>query len=305
MLASTGPVPSGPGLAVEFKWDGYRALAYCAGHAIRLQSRNDLPLIGAYPEVGVLPDLLAGRAAVLDGEVVALDDRGRPDFGLLQQRSAPLARPTRVAYFVFDLLHLDHRSLLTAPYTERRALLTALALPGEHAVQVPPYWLDTSPDTLLHVADQHGLEGIMVKRASSRYEPGRRSPAWTKVPLRRTQDVVIGGWLPGQGRRAGVLGSLLMGVYEDDALRYVGNVGTGTGWTERFLVDLTDRLRRLAGGNPFDDAVPTAYARRAHWVRPELVGAVHYRAWTSDNRLRQPSFHGLRPDIDPASVRRA
>ncbi len=311
MLAVLGDPPApAPGLAVEFKWDGYRGLAYAAGHNVRLLSRNGLSLIDTYPEVRILSDLVAGRPVILDGEIVALDDHGRPDFGLLQQHARTTtqgprrARRPPIAFYAFDLLHLDGRSLVTAPYTERRELLTELNLPGQHAVQVPPYWLDTAPDTLLRVADQYGLEGIMVKRASSRYEPGRRSRSWIKVPLKHHQEVVIGGYTRGSGRRAHTLGALLVGVHDQHgALRYAGHVGTGTGWNDRALAALTTRLEALSSpASPFADEVPRDQARHARWVRPELVGEVVSRGWTTAGRLRHPSFRGLR-DIDPHDVR--
>ncbi|MFE9751410.1 non-homologous end-joining DNA ligase [Saccharothrix saharensis] len=311
MLAVLGEPPAdATGLAVEMKWDGYRSLAYAAGHNVRLTSRNGTPMIEAYPEVRVLSDLVAGRRVILDGEIVALDEHGYPDFGLLQQRPRTAPRGIRraglppVAYYAFDLLHLDGRSLLDAPYTERRALLTDLALPGQHAIQVPPYWLDT-PATLLHVAAQYDMEGIVIKKASSRYEPGRRSRSWIKVPLRRTQDVVIGGYTPGTGHRARTLGALLVGAHDQHgALRYLGHVGTGTGWTDRTLTALTTRLTTLATPScPFADEVPRDHARDALWVRPELVGEVAFRGLTTAGRLRHPSFKGLRDDLDPRDVR--
>ncbi|MGW5054945.1 ATP dependent DNA ligase [Actinokineospora sp. NPDC004072] len=160
-----------------------------------------------------------------------------------------------------------------------------------------PHYLDVTGTDMLDIAAASQLEGIVAKRPDSRYEPGRRSRAWTKTALRLTQEVVIGGWTPGEGRRARGLGGLLLGVHDqaDGRLRYVGNVGTG--FTQRALDDLQNLLHELArDSSPFDDLVPTLYARRARWVQPRLVGKVEHRAWTSDNRLRHPSWRGLRPD---------
>ncbi|WP_447002642.1 non-homologous end-joining DNA ligase [Saccharothrix isguenensis] len=308
MLATAGEPPTGDGWAVEFKWDGYRGVAYCAGDRVRMLSRNHLDLIDRFPELRILPDLLHGRTAVLDGEIVALGSDQRPDFGLLQRRSRSTAgvrvlRTAPVAYYVFDLLVLDGRSVQGLPYHERRAMLIALQLPGDHPIQVPPSFPDTEPATILRVAEQHGLEGIVSKRAGSRYEAGRRSAAWIKTPLRRTQEVVIGGWKPGQGRRSGTVGSLLLGAYDEPGLIYVGHVGTG--FTDEALVDVQRRLAGLRRSTcPFATPVPREYARDALWVDPVLVGAVEFRQWTTDRRLRHPSWRGFRADSDPQDVRR-
>jgi bifunctional non-homologous end joining protein LigD len=308
MLATLGRPPAGDGWAVEFKWDGYRAIAYCRpDRPLRLLSRNNIDLTARFPELGVLPGLLAGKSAILDGEIVALGPDQRPDFERLQLRGRndpdpfTLARAP-VSFYAFDLLHLDGRSLVDAPYLARRALLADLGLPGEHPVQTPPYWSDTDPATLLRVADEYGLEGIVAKRSTSRYEPGRRSRAWIKTPLRHSQEVVIGGWKPGDRGRSGRIGSILLGVHDDEGLTYVGNVGTG--FTDRALRDLQDRLEPLGRPtSPFQTPVPREYARAARWVHPHLVGEVEYRHRTADNRLRHPAWRGLRDDKAPDDVR--
>ncbi|GAB2962360.1 non-homologous end-joining DNA ligase [Saccharothrix stipae] len=308
MLASSGQLPAGAGWAFEFKWDGVRAVTYVRGGRVRAMTRNDLEVSATYPEVGALSALLGDREAVLDGEIVALGTRKQPDFGRLQSRMH-VARPgddllarVPVVYYAFDLVHLDGRSLLGVPYSERRAELAALGLGGLAEVRVPPCFTDVDGRDVLAVAADYGLEGVVAKRITSRYEPGRRSTAWVKAPLVRTQEVLIGGWRPGDGRRAGTVGSLLLGVPSDDGLRYVGKVGTG--FTHSALLDLRERLQPLArAASPFVDPVPTEHARRAHWVRPELVGEVEYRTWTTDGRLRHSSWRGLRPDRNPDDVR--
>ncbi|MGW4115297.1 non-homologous end-joining DNA ligase [Actinosynnema sp. NPDC004786] len=309
MLTTLGEPPTDPGWAVEFKWDGYRGVAYCHGGRVRMLSRNKSELIDRFPELRVLPDLLHGRTVVLDGEIVALGPDRRPDFGMLQRRTRSTVggralRVAPVAYYVFDLLVLDGRSTRHLPYHERRAMLTALRLPGEHPIQVPPSFPDTEPATILRVAGQHGLEGIVSKRATSRYEPGRRSPAWIKTPLRQTHEVVVGGRKPGQGRRAGTVGSLLLGAYDETGLVYVGHVGhVGTGFTDKALADMQrrlDTLRRTT--SPFSVPVPREFALDARWVEPLLVGEVEFRHWTTDHRLRHPSWRGLRDDLDPVDV---
>ncbi|WP_433321159.1 non-homologous end-joining DNA ligase [Micromonospora chersina] len=307
MLAGAGALPTGPGWGYEFKWDGVRAVAYVDG-GLRLLSRNDREVTRAYPELGELADLLAGRRAVLDGEIVALDGGGRPSFSALQRRmhvrapAAALVASTPVRYYLFDLLHLDGRDITALPYTERRAALENLGL-SSGSVETPPYWTGEAGRDLATAAAELGLEGVVAKRLGSAYEPGRRGPAWVKVPLNETVEVIVGGWKPGAGRRAGAIGSLLLGMYDEhDRLQYIGQVGTG--FTQTVLRDLGARLEPLARPDPpFADPVPRDQARHAVWVDPVLVGDVTFRSWTPDRRLRHPSWKGLRSDRDPAEIR--
>ncbi|MDQ4103051.1 MAG: non-homologous end-joining DNA ligase [Actinomycetota bacterium] len=309
MLASAGEPPSGPGWAFEFKWDGVRAIAALAGQQVRLYSRNGNDITAGYPELTTLSRLPGGRSALLDGEILTLDDAGRPNFGLLQQRmhvhspSPDLVDRVPISYYVFDVLDLDGHRLLSQSYQRRRELLAGLDLEGKSPrVRVPPYLIDVDGHRLLEVARSHGLEGVVGKRLDSRYQPGRRSPDWTKTALWTTQEVVVGGWTTGQGNRAGTLGALLLGAYDSQGrLRYLGDVGTG--FTDRMLEDLLERLATLRQpGSPFDEPVPRQHARRAHWVRPQLVGEVEYRNLTADRRLRHAAWRGLRFDKDPAQV---
>jgi bifunctional non-homologous end joining protein LigD len=251
---------------------------------------------------------------VLDGEIVALDERGRPSFSRLQQRSG-LTRPgdverarrrTPIRYLLFDLLEVDGRSLLDAPYAERRALLERLVT-ARDGIAVPPAVGEASGDDLagavaaaLATSEQLGLEGIVAKRIDSRYTPGRRSSDWLKLKHERAQEVVVGGWRPGNGRRAGGVGSLLLGIPTADGLEYVGRVGTG--FSDRDLAEAERRLRGLASTtSPFRE-VPRPDARDAHWVTPSLVGEVRFAEWTHGGHLRQPSWRGWRPDKRPAEV---
>jgi bifunctional non-homologous end joining protein LigD len=307
MLATPGDPPAGAGWTFEFKWDGVRAVTGVAGDRIRAQSRRGNEVTAAYPELGDLPALLDGRPALLDGEVVALDADGRPDFGMLQHRmhvrspGSELLERVPVSYIVFDLLHLDGASLLGEPYDRRRALLEELGISGPR-VRVPPAAVGVSGSQLLEVAKAHGLEGVIGKRRTARYEPGRRSPAWIKTALLHTQEVVIGGWTAGEGRRAQSLGALLLGAYDGSgSLRYLGHVGTG--FTESALRTLLTELQaRAQAESPFDEEVPRDEARRARWVRPELVGEVVYRVLTKEGRLRHAAWRGLRSDKDPADA---
>lgn len=307
MLAVPGEPPSGRGWSVEFQWDGYRGVAHCRGGRVRVLGRNGADLLGRFPELGVLPELLGGRTAVLDGGIVALGPDRRPDFRLLQQRTRSdtgirALRPAPVAFYAFDLLHLDGRSLLDLPYTTRRALLTGLELPGEHAIQVPPSFPDADPAAVLRVAEQHGLDGVVAKLSSSRYEPGLRSAAWVRTALRRTREVVVGGWQPDRGACAGTVGSLLLGAHDGTGLVYVGHVGIG--FADRVLGDLDRCLERLARRtSPFAAPLPDGLGHGARWVRPVLVGEVEFGRWTAEGRLRQASWRGLRADRDPRDVR--
>ena len=309
MLAVAGAPPSGPGWGFEFKWDGVRAIIAAAGDLVRLYSRKGTDITGGYPELAVLSELVGGRPVLLDGEIVALNDAGRPDFGLLQRRmhvrspDRQLVAHVPTTYYVFDVLDLDGHRLLSESYQRRRELLAGLDLEGgSQRVRVPPYHTDVDGRQLLGVAREHRLEGVVGKRLGSRYEPGRRSSRWTKTALLTTQEVIIGGWTTGEGRRAGTLGALLLGAHDDAGrLRYLGDVGTG--FTDLMLGDLRDRLAALEQpDSPFDEPVPREQARRAHWVRPRLVGEVEYRNLTRDRRLRHAAWRGLRADKEPAQV---
>jgi bifunctional non-homologous end joining protein LigD len=288
----------------ELKWDGVRAVAYVRDGALALMSRNDKEMSRSYPELEPLTAMV-GEPVVLDGEIVALRD-GRPDFGLLQSRmhvqrpADRLVRAAPVLYYVFDLLYRDGRSLLDEPYTARRDALEKLALDRE-PVHTPPWWPGAG-QAVLAASIAQGLEGIVGKPLDSRYLPGRRGP-WIKVKNVRHQEVVVAGWTPGEGRRADMIGSLILGVHDEHGLRYVGNVGTG--FTEALLRDLAAMLGPLERrGTPFDTAVPSVVARAAHWVEPELVGEVAFTEWTGEGYLRHPSWRGLRPDKDAGQVKR-
>jgi bifunctional non-homologous end joining protein LigD len=307
MLATLGPLPTAGEWGYEFKWDGVRAVAYVNGDEVRLLGRNQEDLTQTYPELSALASVLSGRRAILDGEIVALGRNGLPSFEALQQRvrtrrpSARLVRASPVRFYAFDLLHLDGTDLIPLPYAERRESLQRLDVTGD-TVDTPPYWPGDVGAAMVAAARELGLEGVMAKKLASPYEPGRRSSAWIKVPLTRTTEVVVAGYKPGAGRRAGMIGSLLLGMYDGDhGLTYVGNVSTG--FTDAALRDLQHRLAKLRQPtSPFDQPLPRQHARHAQWVRPALVADVTYRSWTSDRRLRQPSWKGLRTDRDPADI---
>jgi bifunctional non-homologous end joining protein LigD len=212
---------------------------------------------------------------------------------------AHLAEQLPVTYCIFDVLYLDGRSTTALPYTQRRELLERLDLNGPHW-RTPPYRRGGGKAALAE-AKRRGEEGVMAKRLDSVYEPGRRSRSWIKVKNSRTQEVVVGGWQPGKGARAGTIGSLLLGIYDDSGLSYVGKVGTG--FTQAVLADLHGTLSKLGRRtSPFAGELPKADARDAQWVTPKLVGEVEFAEWTRDGRLRQPRWRGLRPDKSPEQV---
>jgi len=318
MLAVPGtPPPDADRYAYEVKWDGVRAVvSVTAGGAVTVNGRRGTDITATYPELAEIGGRFGGRPATVDGEVVAFDASGVPSFPELQRRmhvtnpaERGLTRLVPIGYMVFDLLSFDGRELLDLPYTDRRELLDALDIGdgrvGGPGVHVPPYLHAATPAevrALLKATAEQGLEGLVAKRLDAPYRPGLRADFWLKIKNVRTQEVVIAGWKPGKGRREGGIGSLLMGVYDDTGLRYVGHVGTG--FTDAMLDDLYGRLAPLERPtSPYAEEVPWQYAREARWTEPELVGEVEFTVWTPDHRLRAPSWRGLRPDKRPDEVR--
>jgi bifunctional non-homologous end joining protein LigD len=306
MLARAGGLPRDEdNYAFEVKWDGIRAIAYLQPGRLRLESRNLNEITDAYPELRGLIRDFGMREAVLDGEIVAFDENGRPSFELLQRRmhvTAPaavrrLSASHPVVYAIFDLLYLDGHSLFELPYTERRARLEELELGGP-AWRVPSVHRGGG-SALLKATEAQGLEGVVAKRLDCRYEPGRRTGAWIKVKNTMRQELVIGGWVPGEGRRAERIGALLMGYYENGGFRYVGRVGTG--FTEKTLADLQSRLAPLRRKtSPFAKA--PKLPRGTVFVEPCLVAEIELRDWTAEGIMRAPSYKGLREDKSPREV---
>ena len=308
MLATLGPLPREPGWGYELKWDGVRTVVYLDGGQLRLMSRNDRDVAVSYPELRELLEVRPARRLILDGEIVALNPDGTPSFGLLQQRmhvvapGSSLLSRVPVRFYAFDVLRVADRSLLDAPYTRRREQLEGLGLERTDVADVPPHWTGDVGPEVMEAARQQRLEGVVAKRLESTYQPGRRSPSWIKTPLNQTQEVIVCGWRAGGGRRAGTIGSLLLGAHDAHGrLVYLGRVGTG--FTQRMLDDLLRRLRPLARDTtPLDLPVPGPDERDAHWVSARLVGEVEFRAWTADGHLRHPSWRGLRADKGPDQV---
>jgi bifunctional non-homologous end joining protein LigD len=305
MLATPGTLPPAAQdarWAYETKQDGQRAVVYLPGDgSVLLRARSGEDITGAYPELRALGGALGTTPAILDGEVLALDEHGRADFQLLQNRMGLAHAPARAArraaqtpvhLVLFDVMHLGH-PVLTLPYAQRRALLQELTLDG-------PYW-STPAAVVGHGAEalratrEHGLEGLVCKRLDSVYEPGVRSRAWIKIRNMRSEDVIVGGWLPGKGRLTGLPGAVLVGQRGPEGLRYVGRVGTG--WSEAERTQLAALLRAAETGVcPF---TPAPRVPDAHWVLPRLVGEVSYSTRTRSGLLRQPSWLRLRPDLAP------
>jgi bifunctional non-homologous end joining protein LigD len=309
MLATAGALPANDaGWAYEFKWDGVRAITYIDGGRVRAMSRGNKDLTKAFPELRDLGLTLGSRPAVLDGELVAFDDAGRPSFGRLQHRlnvtsaAAITKRANEIAvtYLVFDVLHLDGKSLLESSYDERRSALESLELTGS-SFATPPSLRDATGADVLAAAESGGLEGVVAKRRDSQYRPGERSPSWIKVKVVKTQEVVIGGWTDGEGERAGSFGALLLGVNDGGELRYAGKVGTGFDAVTRS--ELLAAMKPLAAPeSPFAGALSKAEATTAHFLTPSLVGEVRFAEWTSGGHLRHPSWRGLRFDKDVSEV---
>ena len=303
--SSTLP-PAQDAWAFEVKWDGVRAIAYAQPGRLRLESRNLNDITAAYPEVRGLVDELGMHEAVLDGEIVAFDERGKPSFERLQRRmhvNTPsaikrLTTSVPVVYAIFDLLYLDGHSLIELAYEERRGRLEELEL-GGRAWRVPAAHVGGG-EALLTATREQGLEGVVAKRLDCRYEPGRRSGAWLKIKNTRRQELVIGGWIPGEGRRTKRIGALLMGYFDDGCFAYAGRVGTG--FTEATLDDLGRRLAPLRQArSPFGRA--PRLPREAVFVTPALVAEIEFREWTSEGVMRAPSFKGLRADKPAAAVK--
>jgi bifunctional non-homologous end joining protein LigD len=287
----------------EIKWDGFRVEAVIEGGAVRLWTRGEQDAARYFGPFLEPPTWIAARQAIVDGEVIALDDGGEPDFALLQARIKGHGR-SRVAtpflYEVFDLLFLDGRSLVDAPLEERRRLLRDV-LRADPRVRLSDD-IAGEGTAFFEAARSRGLEGIMAKDRRSTYLPGKRSMAWQKIKIRPEQELVVGGWARGTGKAVN-LGALLVGVYEGGQLRYAGKVGAG------FTTDIRNELLAAAGPlaageSPFAAPPPPPVARTAMWLRPELVIRAEFAGWTGDGLVRQASYKGLDLGKEPKTVRR-
>lgn len=324
MLATPGALPrpsEQDAWAFEMKWDGMRALADVRPDGWRVVGRSGKDATSSFPELagphglGDLAERLGGRTLVLDGEIIATDDRGVPSFAQLQQRmnvsrpSPQLVAAVPVSYLVFDVLEIDGTSAVDLPYRDRRRLLEGLDVASTSGagglVQVPPV-IEGDASRAWEMAETLDLEGVVAKRLDCPYVVGKRAAGWRKVKRIQEREVIVVGWAEGEGRRANGLGALVIAVPDgpptpERPLRLAGRVGTGL--TDAMLDHLLGLLLPLATDTPPVADPPRGAAGRAvHWVQPELVGEVAYTEWTTANSLRHPVWRGLRPDKSPRDV---
>jgi bifunctional non-homologous end joining protein LigD len=303
-------IPSGDWI-YEIKFDGFRALALRGGGEARLMSRNKKDFGGKFTEVMDSLSQLEVQDAVVDGEIVALDEKGRSSFQLLQAFELGEDRPP-IFYYAFDLLRLNGKDLRGLPLEERKAQLERLLKEPPGSIRYSPS-LGTDAEKLLEQASKFGLEGLIAKRVGSPYEAGQRTGNWIKLKLRHEQEFVVGGYTEPAGSRK-YFGALLVGVYENEELKFAGKVGTG--FDEKLLRTLFGLFKKIPLETcPFVDlpekragrysqGVTASEMKLCHWIEPKIVCQIKFSEWTRDHRLRQPVFLGLREDKDAKDVTR-
>jgi bifunctional non-homologous end joining protein LigD len=308
MLATSIAEPfDGPDWLFEIKWDGYRAVAFIEAGKVRLVSRNQNELTHRYPELKDLPKFVKAKNAIVDGEVVALDDQGRPSFSLMQQRTGfrPGGRravsnaDVPVLYYAFDLLYLDGEDWRRVALEDRKKKLASILITGDSLRYSDHY--GQQGKALFEIAREKGLEGILAKKRDSVYQE-RRSSEWLKIKIRHRLECVIGGYTKPEGSRAH-FGSVVLGLYDKQArLIHVGQAGSG--FNQKSLSEISKQLTQLeTKQKPFYGEVEAL--RQVTWVKPELVAEIEYAEWTeganrgSGPKLRAPVFLGLRDDKDP------
>jgi bifunctional non-homologous end joining protein LigD len=308
MLATSIDEPfDGPDWLFEIKWDGYRAVAFIENEKVRLVSRNQNELTARYPELKNLAKSVEAKTAILDGEVVALDDEGRASFSLMQQRTgfrpggrrAATNADVPVLYYAFDLLYLDGYDWRKMPLEDRKEKLASLLITGDFLRYSDHY--ENQGKALFEMARQKGLEGILAKKRGSIYQE-RRSSEWLKIKIRHRLEAVIGGYTEPEGSRMN-FGSVVLGLYDKQGrLIHVGQAGSG--FNQKSLAEIWKMLKkRESKKNPFHGEVEAL--RKVFWVKPELVAEIEYTEWTdgtsggSGPKLRAPVFLGLRDDKEP------
>ena len=306
MLARLADRPfSHPDWVFEPKLDGFRVLALLRKGDVKLHSRTGIDLTEHFPEVVAELESQPEDELVIDGEIVALDENGRPDFGLLHNRAGlpkmrKIGRPgvATIKYYAFDLLYIGGTDLQRVPLFERKALLAQVLAPGDRVEMVE--YVEADGEVFFDAAIQLGLEGMVAKRRDSAYEPGARSASWIKIKAEVAQEFVVGAYTKGSGSRSSTFGALLLGYYEGDELRYAGKVGSG--FDRETLEGLREMLALIhADRSPFAGD-PELDKMDAQWVRPELVARVKFAQWTVEDRLRAPVFVALRSDLTPTAV---
>jgi bifunctional non-homologous end joining protein LigD len=297
------------GWIYEVKFDGYRALGLRGGSETRVLSRNGKDLGSKFPEVKDSIAALGVRDAIIDGEIVAVDEKGRSSFQLLQRFEMGQERPP-IVYYAFDLLRLNAKDLQNLPIEERKAKLEELLKKPPGVIRYSVSFKQNAEE-LLSRARELGLEGLIGKRLGSRYEPGKRTGSWIKLKLHQEQEFVIGGYTDPEGSRK-YFGALLVGFYEGKRLKFAGRVGTG--FNEKLLRDLYAELSKIrveecpffnlpaTGRSRWDQGLTAAEMKRCHWVKRVMVCQVKFTEWTRDDRLRQPVFLGIREDKNPIEV---
>jgi bifunctional non-homologous end joining protein LigD len=302
MLATLVSAPfDGPAWQFEVKWDGFRVETVVDGAEVRMWTRGRQDAARYFGPFLDPPTWIRARRAIVDGEVIALDARGEPDFARLQAGiGSAVTGGSAFIFQAFDLLYIDGRSLLEEPLEARRQRLAEVIQPDPR-VRLSEH-VDGDGVAFFRAAQERGLEGIMAKDRHSTYLPGRRSMAWQKIKIRPEQELVVGGWTRGTGSAVD-LAALLVGVYEDGGLRYAGKVGAG--FTAAIRGELLAALEPLATeASPFTSPVPRPVAGVARWVRPELVIRAEFAGWVGDGMVRQASYKGIDLGKDPGSVRR-
>jgi bifunctional non-homologous end joining protein LigD len=291
MKATSGKLPRGAMWMYEPKWDGHRVIVRTRGDKTDAISSNGLDRLARWPWLADVVHQACPADAILDGEVIAIDENGRHSFGLVGRADRPHS------FIVFDILAIDGRDLLSTPWADRRAILVERVSPVSQ-LSITPTTDDA--DALLAATKANGFEGVIAKRTDSLYQVGRRTTSWIKVKHRLEQEVVVGGYMLGEGNRSNAFGSLLVGVYEGRSLRFAG--GVGTGFNERTLRELLARLKELETATcPFDPD-PKLPRGKFRWTRPELVVQVEFGEWTDYGHLRHPVYLGIRDDKAPQKV---
>ena len=305
MARLTDKLPEGEQWTYEVKWDGYRALLLKNGERVRLVSRKDNDLTATYPTIEAAGRKLNAESAMLDGEIVALDPKGKPSFQALQHRSAH--RNYAVVFYAFDLLHFNGDDLTRLPLADRRTRLPSIVKGSGILLSEP---LPGTPQQVIEAVSRVGLEGVVAKRTDSRYQSGERSGAWVKLKLDKQQEFVVGGYRPGPNG----VDALLVGYYEGKQLRFAGNVRAG--FTPHLRREVFEPLRPLSIATcPFVDlpnsksshwggGVTAEQMAEMTWVKPKLVAQIRFVEWTNDGHLRHASFLGLRIDKRASEIRR-